>query len=265
LKSLSFTLSSWTLATETEAFPNVTLPNFEIRAGSKRQQVNADLLAWFPLVNQSERAGFEQYASDHQNWIAEGLHYQGSDTDPGKISTTIFPWHESGLSQEEFDCKAFHTPLWQVARAPQSSVQIMLDMYTHPSFKSVIDEVMRVRHTILADATDLDFLLSLSATASAIDPSEPRSIFVEPVFDGFSEHENEASTAPIVGFAIAIIPWRNYFVDELPHGVNGVHVHTVSSCDNKFAFGTKRRQLAARTLALRNFSSLNVVLFICHC
>lgn len=50
-------------------FPQVTLPNFEMRGMNVRQQVGALRVDWFPFVTDEIRDDWEAYAVEHQSWL----------------------------------------------------------------------------------------------------------------------------------------------------------------------------------------------------
>lgn len=50
-------------------FPNVTLPDFEIRGASARVVADSTFFRWMPLVTDDTRAGWEAYAAQHHTWL----------------------------------------------------------------------------------------------------------------------------------------------------------------------------------------------------
>lgn len=66
----SFSKSITSYAMESDlSFPNVTLPNFEVKGLSLRQQVGALRVDWIPFVTDETRSAWESYALEKQNWV----------------------------------------------------------------------------------------------------------------------------------------------------------------------------------------------------
>lgn len=68
IQTFSTTITSQTMASD-ESFPNVTIPNFAMVGENMRIQSGAVYVNWMPLVTDETRAGWEEYASQHYNWI----------------------------------------------------------------------------------------------------------------------------------------------------------------------------------------------------
>jgi hypothetical protein len=67
------------------AWPNVTVPHFEIRGHDAGKISKSSQITFSPLVKESERNGWEEYSLVNQGWINESLAivaeygYSGSD------------------------------------------------------------------------------------------------------------------------------------------------------------------------------------------
>lgn len=59
----------------------MTVPHFDLRTQEIANLTGAEMLVFVPLVEQSNRVGFVEYADGKQDWIAEdyvsfaGLHF----------------------------------------------------------------------------------------------------------------------------------------------------------------------------------------------
>jgi CHASE domain len=227
VQSVSTVITSWTAATPSVEFPFVTLPNFEQVAHDALQQSGAELIAWLPIVTKAELTAFERYSTEHQGWIVDALKFEGNET--AKATNTSFeitPWPNSNIAQGEFEARDYFVPLWQAGPASLTSSLTLVDFLTHPKLGFVLEEVMSTRHSILSSLVDLGF-----------HSDEPRSIIFEPVFDKFGDTAPENSLQLVVGFVAAVIPWRVYFEDELPDGVNGINIHVSNTCGQEFTYG----------------------------
>jgi CHASE domain len=228
VQSVSTVITSWTVATSSVAFPFVTIPYFEQVAHDALQQSDAELIAWLPIVSRNQRAAFEQYSTEHQGWIVEGMQFEGNQTTtPFNASLGIRPWDGSNMTMTVFEDQEYFVPLWQAGPVSSTSTLTLVDFRTHPRLGFVLEEVLLTRHSILSDLVDLGF-----------HSDEPRSIIFEPVFDKFGDTELENSMQAVVGFVAAVIPWRVYFEDQLPEGVNGINVHVRNTCGQEFTYGT---------------------------
>jgi class 3 adenylate cyclase len=224
LHGLSKTITSYTLSTGME-WPLVSIPHFEIRMREARELSDAELIAFAPIVSKDDKAIWEAFAVKSQGWIQEGLVFQGlADVSPGKIAKQIHPFSNEGAIKEE---EGVFIPLWQIGSAPTNASIVMMNLYTHPSFKRMIVDVLEIKHALLSEVVDVDFLLDASMRAHG---QQARSYVLTPVFETFDDD------AKIVGFLIAVLPWRNYFVDELPYGTNGFVVDVKDPCGSEFTY-----------------------------
>jgi hypothetical protein len=124
----------------------------------------AELIAFAPIVSKDDKAIWEAFAVKSQGWIQEGLDFQGLvDVSPGMIAAQIYPFsNEDDITQEE---EAGFVPLWQIGRAPINASIVMMDLNTHPSFKRMIVDALEIKHTLLSEVINLDFLLDSSMHA----------------------------------------------------------------------------------------------------
>jgi hypothetical protein len=77
------------------AWPNVTLPHFDIRAHDERSRV--EFVGFAPFVTPETREGWEAYSVENQDWIAQAYAYcDGIDQTPEPIPTTIHRYESSG-------------------------------------------------------------------------------------------------------------------------------------------------------------------------
>jgi hypothetical protein len=225
LHGLSRTITSYTLNAGMD-WPFVSIPHFEIRMREARLLSDAELIAFAPIVSKDDKGIWEAFAVKSQGWIQEGLDFQGlADVSPGMIAEQMHPFsNEDDIAQEE---EGVFVPLWQIGSAPTNASIVMSDLYTHPSFKRMIVDVLEIKHTLLSEVADLDFLLDSSMRAHG---QQARSYILTPVFETFDDD------AEVVGFLIAVLPWKSYFVDELPNGKNGFVVDAKDTCDSEFTY-----------------------------
>jgi class 3 adenylate cyclase len=229
--SLSISLTSYALTNGLD-FPFVTLPHFELRVAESRALSGAEMIAFAPLVTTDSRDRWENYAVRSQAWIQEGLNFRGlGDVSPGEISERIYPFSDD---MENFDDQEYFAPLWQMGAAPSNATPVMVDLFSHPSFKRVMTEVMEINHTLLSEVVDLQFLIRYSSDAA--EDGHPRSYILQPVFRTFEDE------AEISGFVVAVLPWESYFADVLPEGAEGVLVEVTDTCGSGFTYLVEGRE-----------------------
>jgi len=248
LHVLSTTVTSLTMS-KNMAWPNVTIPHFDLRAREAEDLSGLELIVFSPVVTQEEKAGWEQYAWEHQDWIAEDLLYHGNDSlHPGSISPEIYPYYEEGggggvgtTDDHEQSPEgrrelltaynqSFHVPVWQLGPVPSNASIINLDLYSHPVFERTINDVLEIEHKLLSQTFNTEFLLEHSDVHD-YDDGHPRSMVLQPIFDTF-----KTSAARVVGFLVGEVAWEKFFVDELPEGINGVLVDVKGTCGDEFTY-----------------------------
>jgi hypothetical protein len=195
------------------------------------QQSEADLVAWVPIVSGIQRAAFEQYSIEHQGWIADGYRFEGSGGVLVNVSHEIFPFPHANVTDALFDTQGYYAPLWQASPAPLTAALTLTDLRTHPKLGHLFDEILEIDHPVLSDVIDVSLLLGTSSSFQ-----EPRSVILEPVYAKFGVNQFQNSTQEVVGFVAAVMPWRVYFVDELPTGAGDILVEVKNTCGYEFSY-----------------------------
>jgi hypothetical protein len=117
---------------------------------------------------------------------------------------------------------------------PTNADIIMLDLYTQPSFRRMIDDATIAGHILLSEVVESTFISSNIETLDK-DPlraAHPRSFAAQPIFEKFGRKSESA----VVGFLFSVVPWDTYFRDILPVGTNGFVVKIMDSCGTNFAY-----------------------------
>ena len=71
------------------SWPNVTLPNFDIRFHEANKLTGVEFLAYAPLV-EGKLEEWEAYAQENQGWIANDWSYRDPTFDFGPISPHVY-------------------------------------------------------------------------------------------------------------------------------------------------------------------------------
>jgi class 3 adenylate cyclase len=225
VRSLSISVTSYAMHSPDAAWPLVTLPDFEVRAREALELCGAELIAFSPIVPLEDKERWEEYATQNQGWIKEGLSFQGLEDVAGTIPQQMYPFpSDDTWESKEGD---MYVPVWQMGKAPTNASIVNLDLFSHPSFYRQILDVIEIKHEVLSEVVDLDFLIQYSTQVDGV--YQPRSYIFEPVFETFEKGSN------VVGFIIAILPWKSYFVDLLPEKTNFL-VDVTDMCDAEFTY-----------------------------
>jgi hypothetical protein len=94
----------------------------------------------------------------------------------------------------------------------------------------LFDDILETGHPALSNVIDATLLLGQSSF------KEPRSVILEPVYTTFGVNQVQNSTQEIVGCVAAVMPWRVYFVDELPAGAGDILVEVKNTCGYEFSY-----------------------------
>jgi hypothetical protein len=262
IHTLSTAITS-TAISEEMVWPNVTMRHFDLRAREAEELTGVELIVFSPIVTDSNRAGWEEYAWTHQQWIEEDLKYRADeDVHPGKetsqvslslstiatlmieslllsytgyISRRIYRYAEEmdhateyhrTRDLEEFK-DDFYVPVWQLGPVPRNASVINLDLFTCPSFKHSITAAMKHDHIILSDVVDLHFLLD--QFGFKLD-GLPRSYALVPVMENFY------NMSKVVGFVAGEVNWTSFFQNVLPDKVKGIVVVVDGTCGANFSY-----------------------------
>ena len=193
-----------------------------------RKLSGARVLVFAPLVPESHKQGWEAYSVNHQDWIAQGLEFQGTAMKKDENVSSSIPSKVVPFGAEEAttgdENGAFLAPVWQTGAAPSNPANINVDLYSHPTFARMMQQVLKTKESAVSEILDLSFLYKYSTIAfseGSIDEhrDEPHACIIQPVLDTIEKKES----SKVVGFMIAVFPWSLYFKnDELIHGMYAV-------------------------------------------
>jgi class 3 adenylate cyclase len=208
-------------------WPFVSIPHFDIRTNETRKLVHSELLAFAPIVYKDDKDLWEDFAAKSQGSIREGLELEFETlggVSPGMTTKQI---HSFSNEVEMIQDNDMFVPLWQIGQVPTNASIVMMDLFTHPSFKRMIVDILEIEHMLMSEVLDLEFLLAFSTGTIE---GQVRSLSLTPVFDTFDEDSK------VVGFIIAVVPWIDYFEDVLPEGTNGLAVDVKDTCGSAFTY-----------------------------
>ena len=217
LWDLSKSITSHTLDAQM-TWPNCTVPHFDIRAREKKPQTKipfrdppGEFVAFAPFVTPETQAGWEAYAVEHQDWVAQDYNYRGygwNDTTPTPIPPTIHRYNISepvkDFAEDMFD---FMIPLWQLSPVRKDTSIINLDLASIPVISHLLWDTKVKKVEQYSRVMNFDTLALLYGEEYIDRNDHPRGTIYQPVFEDFRE-ESE-----VVGFMIGSLSWDNVFED----------------------------------------------------
>ena len=250
-ESFTATVTSYALNSESR-WPNVTIPDFELRGSTANSISKALQLTFSPLVAAENRLQWEAYAFAHQQWLDESLKQAvelGSDKyDEGAhtlwrqpISPTIqtsdaFMGSKgqtaADLNGDEINLFA---PVWQQSPAPHDPSIINLDLLQHPVFRRIYRSIKETGRPALSEVLDVKRLYK---SAIKDDLGHPCSVLIYPIFPEIANHE---SGDGMVAFVTMVLQWGTFFYNILPEGTNGIIVVLTGTCGGDFSYKVNGR------------------------
>ena len=268
--SLSIQMTSFALGTATDSngnWPLVSLPRFGGQMDEALRQSSARLGFIAPLVDNANRAQWEEYAkSQAPTWIKEGLNDGGSGSDAAAEaadliasvspfifnSTTTFPRVPAApLSSGDNDDKQYYyAPIWQIAPVINYTGLVNYDAFTFEYFSTAYHRMEpfqgeAVLSEVINHAT-AGFDEELNSTVW------PESFLLVPVMDDLSTpprfddglvsadgnftvvDTKDTFTNKIRAVITALIPWDVYFTDIIPEEVYGIIMVIRNTCGQEF-------------------------------
>jgi hypothetical protein len=209
------------------------LPDFEQLGVGAKFLTGAVFIAFSPLVKQEDRAGWEAYSVENQQWIADGLGFSP-------------PWEVSAIPGEVRDIPGFvyrktlrsyvpevemeqYSPVWQMSPPPADTSIVNFNLFNNPTFKSLTNFTDSTRQAGLSEVLDTS---ELFGAAVPEEDGHPHSIIVIPVF-----REAFNPFTEIVGHVVAVIPWFKFFENILAESpISGIYAVVEDSCGNSFTY-----------------------------
>jgi len=262
LDALSVAFSSY--AHDTEAtWPNVTLPDIEIRGAGIRVLSETAVINFYPLVTDETREGWEAYQIANRDYFDEAFAsgvYQRENQDENFNNTS---GEQRQLQQVELrdqienldptDGSNFvappgsgpYLPVWQISPVVPIKSLLNFNVLTHPAAGEAYRMVIDSGKAILNEASNLNqenlgdtgvyfrMLLSLSQYRNDIEEflGDPTSSLAYPVFDSFI-HE----TRKVVGVLGTNVYWKLNFENKLPQSAKGVMCVIENTQGQKFTY-----------------------------
>jgi hypothetical protein len=225
-------------------WPLFTVPDFEVQAATARNDSQALMIAYLPLITDAQRTEWERYSIENQGWIQESNGDTSSSAEQIRDQIWTYPPKDrrrlsSGCNHgmrrmeerepivEVIGSGPF-SPVWQVSPPPPlEDVEIInYNLFDRPVFRKAVDFIEFTKKAAFLDVCEQTAWFG----AAAPDPGDdPQTVIVEPVFDGFENAE-------IVGHLVAVIPWTVFFDNTLNEGTAPVSIVMENTCDEVFSY-----------------------------
>ena len=190
------------------AWPNVTLPNFDIRFQDANNLTGVAFFMFAPHISDGGLAEYESYRQEAQDWLADDWNHRDPNHNAGPIAPVVYAVENDTIVPSPY---SEYYPLWQIGPLPLAGSMIGIDLYPFPHFVDKFNDGIRARHTLLSEVVNLTTMLTYLATDNK--GLEPHSVIFEPVFRDFTDE------ADVTGFMLAGLPWQYTLADILPTGM----------------------------------------------
>ena len=220
IDSLDISVTSYAQGTGSSP-PNVTMPDFDLRAANTLALADTFSVFLVPLVETSRRVEWESYAQDHQGWVKTAVDRKTASADRRLdaqtlegVHETIYRLDENGNKIPEEDTSDPYFPVWQ--NAPVFEGIVNFNLLSVDSLSDGIREMKKTNEAVLGRVVDFsvnegllreyfDSLLFTDEGDSDVSKDEPISNLFYPVFDEFGPN------ATLVGLFSMVIYWHTFF------------------------------------------------------
>jgi hypothetical protein len=258
LTSLSWTVT--TTQTADQAFPLVTVPQFELAASAVRATV-ATATMWNPLIRTSHAAEWSDYVRTHQDWYLQsqtmykaGVLHATANQDRhrslAQVNVSLFRdeiWQlENSVNQ--ISAVATAGPIWQCSPPPQTPSNVInynvlsdpaVATTLWPSLRRAVDGV--VGNVLLEQHAVWDSVWNVSSQQD-----ELYSLHLEPVLSAVNNPKSE-----MVGFLTSLLSWTRVLSHLVSSDVEGIVAVLQSSCLESHTFVLQGPQVRPATRTSR--------------
>lgn len=272
VESMSVAITSSAIA-EGQTWPNVTVADYERRAGYTMDLSDLMCLFFVPFVTGENREGYEAYSTAHQGYIDEGLALQGDvargqEDEQESIDILEATWGPNspnntipeqiirltGTGVEVATGFGPFAPTWMMAPAIPVRNVINYDALSHPTRRLAVRAMMKDPANLLTEAWDysdtsnpttvgkkaaLNLFLNRRQGARQSYQDGPVSDLYVPIYE---THEPTHWTnriyfqRKVVGYLTGYVYWQAFLVNILPPNSNQVVVILSNSCGQAFTY-----------------------------
>jgi class 3 adenylate cyclase len=269
LDAASVTITSYALNTAAN-FPNITVPNWELRGANTRVVTKGVTLVWFPLVHEEDRLGWEAYATQthmHQmetfaaenefitrqdnafgiesNQANRAIQEEGSQRadqeeaaqPPPLLSQPFSPQLISlTTGQIQANNTGPYLPFWQTSPVLPIPILPSINMFTSPQLALASSKVLETNMASLSNAIEPGGLTDFFLARGQYRNNKQQFIgdaltgLFYPVFDNFS------TSRKLAGIILSDIYWRLHFEQVLPPNAKGIIAVLENNVNQSFTY-----------------------------
>ena len=210
-------------------WPFVTVPHFELKGQDLLEQTGAGTVYLSIVVNENEREKWENYTNVNQDWIHEGLVFQGQAIHAPGIVPYIH-LRESNPAGRGFkpspkltaNNDPFYVPVWQIAPVPTDQDDINLvnyNLYSEEDFQGDFEIIRETKHVALSKALELNDEYPF-----------PRSMVHQPIF------KETVDGGDPVGLLSATVAWDSFFENRIATGTDEIVLVLTNTCNQTYTY-----------------------------
>ena len=181
-----------------------------------------------PLVTDENRAKWEDYSNDNQDWISASMALSREAPLGNDGRDPIIPFiHSYGGPVPQGTGP--YAPVWEISAPPKNTSVINLDLFKYPPLQDIFSKVNpSAKESVISRVLDLSPLTG--------DPDynnkNPRSLLITRVFDTLLE-ENAPRQVGMVALSVA---WETIFENALQEDIQGIQIVVRNSCQQDTPF-----------------------------
>jgi hypothetical protein len=238
--------------TTNQTWPFVTIPDFAVRAAKARRLAKASYVNMIHVVTPEQRADFEAYMPQHNQWLDEGIRIQ--ENDENYYGPIIHDYYTVDYIQDTWELPMpqaeIYLPIWQVEPVIPIWSPYGYDALAwsdNSSYVAILDrhKVLISEPWLLPDPNNEEEMAEHNETVAWIsdyvspgqNPDEPITDIYYPLLDTMIDEVTvqDPSQENMVGFVTLSVYWRQMLENVLPSTARGVLV-VVESCSPTFTF-----------------------------
>jgi hypothetical protein len=227
MNALSVAATSLVLFKNDTTWPNYSVPAVARRMAEARDLSRSTLITLSPVVEQDDRSAWEDYAFSTQEWVNDGLVFEGEKPTLNKIPFFIHSGTSDGVIPQS--TAGPFSPVWQMSPAPSDKSIVNYNIFENDHVKTLAEFVDARKRPALSKVLDMTELFGTSSSFDHLGET-PESLLLQPIFEDFSED------AKVVGHFTAVLEWDIYFANILHEGTDGIVIVVEDTCDEKFSF-----------------------------
>lgn len=241
VNSLSHAITSYTVVTN-KTWPYVIMPNFEVLGEDVIKMAGIVAVTLSPLVSEVEREGYEIFATNNEDWIAEGVLYTTGENlpqDTKGIPTRIYQLNETtnGTIPKVDTGVGPFLPVWQTAPAPSDPRVVNFNLLSSVPLATTFETMLKNQMTVISPAVAHSDIFRETSAVEV--PNTPHSVVLGPVYDKFSPQD----TKLVVGTVAAVLDWKSFFGTILSVEERPVVLVMDGSCGDIMSFHVSGREV----------------------